>query len=147
MKHESIKIGETTLDIANGSCGLDPDRIGDIATVAIIIGTNTMDNIHTVLSSSKTVSKYDIDGNKQWERDNLMYTGRISINPNFRIAPSIPKQLLNLCSLIALMQPKHVSITTANITSLIIGLPHARASNSIILSTSIFLTLSYILSR
>jgi len=73
------------LDIANGSCGLDPDRIGDIATVAIIIGTSTMDYIHTVLSSSGTVTKYDIDGNKQWVRDNLMYTGRISINPNFPI--------------------------------------------------------------
>ncbi|MFV0238777.1 MAG: hypothetical protein ACK5H4_01885 [Lacrimispora sphenoides] len=85
MKHESIKIGDTTLDIANGSCGLDPDRIGDIATVAIIIGNNTMDNIHTVLSSGETVTKYGTDGNKQWERDNLIYTGRISINQNFPI--------------------------------------------------------------
>lgn len=85
MKHESIKVGDTILDIANGSCGLDPVRLGDIATVAIIIGTNTMDYIHTALSSSGTVTKYGTDGNKQWERNNLVYTGRMSINPSFPI--------------------------------------------------------------
>lgn len=85
MKYEKIKIGDTTLDIASGSCGLDLDRLGNIATVAIIIGSNTMDYIHTVLSSSGAVTKYGTDGNKQWERNNLTYTGRISINRNFPI--------------------------------------------------------------
>ncbi len=85
MKHEKIKVGDTILDIAKGSCGMDPDRIGDIATVAIIISTNTMDDIHTALLSSDTVIKYGIDGNKQWDRAGLMYTGRMSINQNFPI--------------------------------------------------------------
>ncbi|EXG87871.1 hypothetical protein K413DRAFT_4772 [Clostridium sp. ASBs410] len=85
MKYEKIKIGDTTLDIAAGSCGLDPDRQGDIATVAIIIGDNTIDDIHTVLSSSETVTKYGTDSNKQWERYNLIYTRRMSINPSFPI--------------------------------------------------------------
>lgn len=85
MKHESIRVGDTILYIANGSCGLDPDRQGDIAMVAIIVGTNTMDYIHTVLSSGETVTKYDTDGNKQWVRDGLIYTGRITMNPSFPI--------------------------------------------------------------
>lgn len=38
----------------------------------------------------------------------------------FRIAPSIPKQLLNFLSLTARIQPKTVSITTATITTLMI---------------------------
>lgn len=83
MKHESIKIGETTLDIAAGSCGLD--RAGDTATVAIITGSNTIDSIHAVLASGGIIIKYDRDGVEEWKKDNLVYTGVIRPQPDFPI--------------------------------------------------------------
>jgi hypothetical protein len=83
MKHESIKVGETILDIANGSCGLD--RVGETATVAIIVGTNTIDNIHAVLASGGAITKYDINGKEEWKKDNLVYTGRIFMRSDFPI--------------------------------------------------------------
>lgn len=83
MKHESIKIGETILDIAAGSCSLD--RVGDTATVAIITGSNTIDSIHAVLASGGTIVKYDRDGVEEWKKDNLIYTGLIRPQSDFPV--------------------------------------------------------------
>ena len=83
MKHESIKVGDTILDIANGSCGLD--RAGETATVAIIIGSNTIDDIHKALASSNTVIKYDMNDVKQWQKDNLFYTGKMDLRSDFPV--------------------------------------------------------------
>ncbi|SEU24415.1 hypothetical protein SAMN05443270_3789 [Lacrimispora sphenoides] len=83
MKHESIKVGDMVLEIAKGSCGLD--RVGDTATVAIVIGSNTIDDIHKILTSSNVITKYDIDGKEEWKKDNLVYTGRIFMRSDFPI--------------------------------------------------------------
>jgi hypothetical protein len=83
MKNESIKIGGTTLDIAAGSCGLD--RAGDTATVAIITGSNTIDSIHAALASGGTIVKYDMNGEEEWKKDNLIYTGVIKPQSEFPI--------------------------------------------------------------
>lgn len=83
MKHESIKIGETILDIANGSCGLD--RAGDTATVAIITSSHTIDSIHAALASSRTIVKYDMNGEEEWRKDNLIYTGKMNLRSDFPI--------------------------------------------------------------
>ncbi len=83
MKHESIKVGDTILDIANGSCGLD--RVGETATVAIIIGSNTIDGIHKALTSSNTIIKFDREGKEEWRKDNLVYTGKMTFNAAFPI--------------------------------------------------------------
>lgn len=83
MKHESIKIGNTILDIANGSCGLD--RAGETATVAIITSSHTIDSIHAALASSGTIVKYDMNGEEEWRKDNLIYTGKIDLRTDFPI--------------------------------------------------------------
>jgi hypothetical protein len=83
MEHEKIKIGETTLDIANGSCGLD--RAGNTATVAIIIGSTTIDDIHKALTSSSVITKYDRDGAEEWRKDNLIYTGKMNLRSDFPV--------------------------------------------------------------
>ncbi len=83
MKHERIKVGDTILDIAAGSCGLD--RAGDTTTVAIIVGTNTIDDIHRALTSSNIITKYDIDNKEKWKKDNIVYTGRIFMQSDFPI--------------------------------------------------------------
>ena len=83
MKHESIKIGEITLDIAAGSCGLNSS--GDTATIAIIIGSNTIDAIHKTLASGDTIVKYDMNGEEEWRKDNLVYTGKMNLRSDFPI--------------------------------------------------------------
>ncbi|WP_313152056.1 hypothetical protein [Lacrimispora sp.] len=84
MNNEKIKIGETTLDVAAGSCSLD--RIGnDTATVAIIIGSNTIDNILAALASGGTIVKYDRDGTEEWKKDNLIFTGVIKPQSEFPV--------------------------------------------------------------
>ena len=83
MKHESIKIGNTILDIANGSCGLD--RAGETATVAIITSLHTIDSIHAALASSGTIVKYDMNGEEEWRKDNLIYTGKMNLRTDFPI--------------------------------------------------------------
>lgn len=83
MKYETIKIGETTLDIAAGSCGLD--RVGDTATVAILIKSNTIDDIHKALTSGSVITKYDMNGVEEWRKDNLVYTGRMALRSNFPV--------------------------------------------------------------
>ncbi|WP_159442018.1 hypothetical protein [Clostridium sp. Marseille-P2415] len=51
MKYESVKIGNTTYNIVNGSCSLD-NLSGQTATVAIIIGSNSIENIHKNLTET-----------------------------------------------------------------------------------------------
>lgn len=83
MKHESIKVGDTILDIANGSCGLN--RAGETAMVAIIVGVNTIDDIHKALVSGGVITKYDINDKEEWKKDNLIYTGQIALRSDFPI--------------------------------------------------------------
>ncbi|WP_277405506.1 hypothetical protein [Lacrimispora xylanisolvens] len=45
MNNEKIKVGEVTYNIANGSCSLHLSD-GGTATVAIIIGSNIINDIH-----------------------------------------------------------------------------------------------------
>lgn len=61
MKHESVKIGNTAYDIANDSCSLD-NLSGETATVAIIIGSNTVESIHKNLLENNMITKYSVDG-------------------------------------------------------------------------------------
>lgn len=84
MKNEKIKVGETTYDIANGSCSLNIFD-GGMPSVAIIIGSNTIDSIHKALSDSSAIVKYDMDGKEEWRRDNLVYTGRMTLNASFPV--------------------------------------------------------------
>lgn len=84
MKNESIKIGNTTYSIANGSCSLN-DLSGQTAKVAIIIGSNNLQVMHKNLSENTTVIKYDADGVEQWTQNNLIYTGQMSLNSDFPI--------------------------------------------------------------
>lgn len=84
MNHEKIKIGETTYDIANGSCSLDVFD-GGPSRIAIIIGSNTIDSIHKTLSENSTIAKYDRDGKEEWRRDDLVYTGKMTLNANFPV--------------------------------------------------------------
>ncbi|MBS5955401.1 MAG: hypothetical protein KIC73_00665 [Clostridiales bacterium] len=84
MKNESIKIGNTTYKIANGSCSLN-NLNEQIAKVAIIIGSNDLQDIHKNLSENSTVIKYDADGVEQWTQDNLVFTGQPIFNPSFPI--------------------------------------------------------------
>lgn len=82
MKNESIKVGNTTYEIANGYCNLN-DLSGYTAKVAIIIGSYDIKEIHKNLSENTTVIKYDADGVEQWRRDNLVYTGVPSFDFSF----------------------------------------------------------------
>ena len=84
MKKESIKVGNTTYSIANGSCSLN-DLSGYTAKVAIIIGSNDLQEMHKNLSENSTVIKYDVDGVEQWTQNNLIYTGQMSLNSSFPI--------------------------------------------------------------
>lgn len=84
MNHEKIKVGETTYDIANGSCSLDIFDDGR-QSVAIIIGSNTIDSIHKTLSDNSIIVKYDREGKEEWRRNDLVYTGEMSLNNNFPI--------------------------------------------------------------
>jgi hypothetical protein len=84
MKNESIKVGDTTYKIANGSCNLN-DLSGYTAKLAIIIGSNDIKDIHKNLSENTTVIKYDVDGVVQWTQNNLIYTGQMSLNSSFPV--------------------------------------------------------------
>ena len=84
MKNESIKIGNITYDIANGSCSLN-DLSGYTSKVAIIIGLNEVTDIHKNLSENITVTKYDANGVEEWKQDNLVYTGQMSLQSSFPI--------------------------------------------------------------
>ncbi len=84
MKYESIKVGNAIYNIANGSCSLN-DLSGYTAKVAIIIGSNKLEDIHKNLLENTTVIKYDADGVEQWRQDNLVYTGLPIFNPSFPV--------------------------------------------------------------
>ena len=84
MKNESIKVGNTTYSIANGSCSLN-DLSGYTAKVAIIIGLNDLQDMHKNLTENTTVIKYDVDGVEQWTQNNLIYTRQMSLNSSFPI--------------------------------------------------------------
>lgn len=84
MKNESIKVGNATYSIANGSCSLN-NLNEQTAKVAIIIGSNKIEDINKNLSQNTTVTKYDVDGVEQWTQDNLVYTGLPIFNPSFPI--------------------------------------------------------------
>lgn len=84
MNHEKIKVGETTYDIANGSCGLDIFDDGP-SSVAIIIGSNTVDSIHKVLTENSTIIKYDREGKEEWRRDDLVYAGKMMPRSDFPV--------------------------------------------------------------
>ena len=74
MKNESIKAGNTTYSIANGSCSLN-NLNEQTAKVAIIIGSNKIADIHKNLQENTMVTKYDVDGVEQWTQENLVFTG------------------------------------------------------------------------
>lgn len=84
MKNESIKVGNTTYSIANGSCSLN-NLNEQTAKVAIIIGSNKIEDIHKNLSENSTVIKYDVDGIEEWTQGNLVFTGQPIFNPSFPI--------------------------------------------------------------
>lgn len=84
MNQETIKVGEVTYNIANGSCSLHLSD-GGIATVAIIIGSNIINDIHKNLSENNTITKYTADGVEEWEKNHLIYTGRMNLRSGFPV--------------------------------------------------------------
>ena len=84
MNNESIKVGSTTYKITNGSCSLN-NLNEQTAKVAIIIGTNKIEDIYKTLTENSTVEKYDVDGIEEWTQDNLVFTGHPIFNPSFPI--------------------------------------------------------------
>ncbi|WP_333648065.1 DUF4376 domain-containing protein [Lacrimispora sp.] len=84
MKNEKIKVGETTYDIANGSCSLN-NLSGYTATVAIIIGENSIEDIHRNLSGNPTIIKYSADGVEEWRSSGLVYTGKMRPDLEFPV--------------------------------------------------------------
>lgn len=84
MNNETIKVGEVTYNIANGSYSLN-DLSGQTAKVAIIIGSNKIEDIHKNLSQNSIVIKYDAEGAEEWRKGNLVYTGLPIFNPSFPV--------------------------------------------------------------
>ena len=84
MNQETIKVGETTYNIANGSCSLHLSD-GGVASVAIIIGSNIINDIHKNLSANGTISKYSVDGMEECQRGDLVYTGGVKLKNDFPV--------------------------------------------------------------
>lgn len=84
MNNEKIKVGEVTYNIANGSCSLHLSD-GGVATVAIIIGSNIINDIHKNLSENSTITKYTADGVEEWQRGDLVYTGEVKLKNDFPV--------------------------------------------------------------
>ena len=84
MNYETIKVGETTYNIANGSCSLHLSD-GEVASVAIIIGSNIINDIHKNLSANSTITKYAADGAEEWQRSDLVYTGEVKLKNDFPV--------------------------------------------------------------
>lgn len=84
MNYETIKVGGVTYNIANGSCSLHLSD-GGVATVAIIIGSNIINNIHKNLSENSTITKYTADGAEEWQRGDLVYTGKVKLKNDFPV--------------------------------------------------------------
>lgn len=81
LKYETIKVGETTFNIAKGSCQFSAQT----GTVAIVIGTNSIDFIHNVLSRGPRFTKYAEDGTFEWSRGDLMYSRKMNRVPNYPV--------------------------------------------------------------
>ncbi len=84
MQYKSVKIGNITYNIANGSCSLD-NLTGTTATVAIIIGSNIINEIHKNLSESTLITKYAADGTEEWQRNDLVYTSKMTLRSDFPV--------------------------------------------------------------
>ena len=84
MNSETIKVGQVTYNIANGSCSLDLSN-GGVAWVAIIIGSNIINDIHKNLSENSTITKYTADGAEEWQRSDLIYTGEVKLKYDFPV--------------------------------------------------------------
>ena len=84
MNQETIKVGDITYNIANGSCSLHLSN-GETATVAIIIGSNIINDIHKNLSENSTITKYTADGVEEWQRGDLVYTGEVKLKNDFPV--------------------------------------------------------------
>ena len=84
MNYEKIKVGEVTYNIANGSCSLHLSD-GGVATVAIIIGSNIINDVHKNLSENNIITKYTADGAEEWQRSDLIYTGEIKLKNDFPV--------------------------------------------------------------
>lgn len=84
MNNETIKVGNVTYDIANGSCSLNLSD-GGVASVAIIIGSNIINDIHKKLSENSTITKYTADGVEEWQRSDLIYTGVVKLKNDFPV--------------------------------------------------------------
>ncbi len=84
MNNETIKVGEVTYNIANGSCSLHLSD-GGVATVAIIIGSNIINDIHKNLSENNTITKYTADGVEEWQRSDLVYTSEVKLKNDFPV--------------------------------------------------------------
>nr|DAL74685.1 MAG TPA: hypothetical protein [Caudoviricetes sp.] len=84
MNNETIKVGEVTYNIANGSCSLHLSD-GGVASIAIIIGSNIINDIHKNLSENSTITKYTVDGVEEWQRKELVYTGEVKLKNDFPV--------------------------------------------------------------
>ncbi|MTK05710.1 MAG: hypothetical protein F8N38_01290 [Hungatella sp.] len=84
MNYETIRVGNITYNIANGSCSLHLSD-GGVATVAIIIGSNIINDIHKNLSENSTITKYTADGVEEWQRKDLVYTGGMKLKNDFPV--------------------------------------------------------------
>ena len=84
MNQETIKVGEVNYNIANGSCSLHLSN-GGMASVAIIIESNIINDIHKNLSANSTITKYTADGAEEWQRNDLVYTGKIALRSDFPV--------------------------------------------------------------
>ena len=56
-----------------------------MASVAIIIGSNIINDIHKNLTENSTITKYTADGVEEWQKNDLIYTGRINLRSEFPV--------------------------------------------------------------
>lgn len=84
MQYETVEIGNITYNIAKGSCSLNTFD-GGLASVAIIIGSNIINDINKNLSENTTITKYAIDGTQEWLRNDLVYTGKMDFQSDFPV--------------------------------------------------------------
>lgn len=106
MKYETFKVGETTFNIAKGSCQFT----GQSGTVAIVVGTNSIDTIHNVLSRGTKFEKFDESGNFEWSRTDLVYSGKLSRIPNYpigidEVSPGVNVEVLDSVVIVEYKKP------------------------------------------
>ena len=56
-----------------------------MASVAIIIRTNIINDIHKNLTEDSTITKYSADGTEEWQRKDLIYTGKMALWSDFPV--------------------------------------------------------------